>query len=309
MDPTADTTHLVTDEVDKTGADVPKPDTAALEDPPDISEPDLVDVSANEEATLPTLTTPNSQSTAADAPPLDTARTIKIPPRPSLKRESSTPAPAPAPQLPPPHAQPQIAEEPDGPTDSLSLAQLKKLVTELPKVEPAPYAFEYEDFACFEEELSDLFGYSGDEKEWLLRSQKTFAARWESYMGVDNGAYESGNVDWIKADEQKRVDFLKALQLQTFGDDGVANLKSLDCLVYVALGVWFETAGLDLESVKQPVPSIGGSATTTLDDGKEKWKYSQLQLQWLRENVRMLVRIVGVQPIMDCLTSSYNHIS
>jgi hypothetical protein len=307
MDPASDTTHIIADEVDRTGADVPKPDTAALEDPLVIDEPDLIDASVNDDPTLPSSRSLDAATAVADAIPLNTARTIRIPPRPTLKRESSTPAPESSPQLPPPHAQPQISEEPDGPTDSLSLAQLKKLVTELPKVEPAPYAFKYEDMACFEEELSDLFGYTDDEKDWLLRSRKTFAARWECHRGVDHGQYEAGTVDWVVADKREREAFLEVMQSQLFNEAGMASVKSLECLTYVVLGSWYETAGIDSGGTKQSAPSIGEGATAAPKDDKEKWRYSQLQLQWIQENVRMLVRVIGVKPIMDCLISSYNN--
>ena len=44
-------------------------------------------------------------------------------------------------------------------SDSLNLMQLRKIVTELPKVEATPYAFTYSDAASLPEEIEEWFTY------------------------------------------------------------------------------------------------------------------------------------------------------
>ncbi|KAL9633784.1 MAG: hypothetical protein Q9164_004495, partial [Protoblastenia rupestris] len=80
--------------------------------------------------------------------------------RPILRREGSTPAP---PQQPPPPAPPQPREEGGNGTDSLSLLQLRRLVSDLPKIEPTAYAYEHDETRTFPEELEEWFQYIEEE--------------------------------------------------------------------------------------------------------------------------------------------------
>jgi len=235
---------------------------------------------------------------------LEAAKTIRVPPRPGLKREGSTPAP---PVQPPPQ-QPSTTfqDELDEATDSLSLAQLKKLVTDMPKVEPAPYAFKYEDMACHEEEVSDLFGYSEDERSWLLRCQPAFGRRWQEYKNESLDGYEVGENGWCRAGEGEKSKFLQAVSQTLFNADGLVDLSTMECLIYLALGCWNETAGLDAGRVRQPAFS---PETQSVNSGKSeelKWKYSQLQMQCINENIRLLVKVIGAKTLLDTLISSYD---
>jgi len=232
---------------------------------------------------------------------LEAAKTIRVPPRPGLKREGSTPTPPvqPAPQQPSTTFQDELDEA----TDSLSLAQLKKLVTDMPKVEPAPYAFKYEDMACHEEEVSDLFGYSEDERSWLLRCQPAFGRRWQEYKSEPLDDYETGEHGWYGASEGEKSEFLQAVSQTLFNVDGLVDLNTMECLIYLALGCWNETAGLDAERMKQPAVNFeahGGKAEEL------KWKYSQLQMQCINENIRLLVKVIGAKTLLDTLISSYD---
>jgi len=235
---------------------------------------------------------------------LEAAKTIRVPPRPGLRREGSTPAPPvqPTPQQPSTTFQDELDEA----TDSLSLAQLKKLVTDMPKVEPAPYAFKYEDMACHEEEVSDLFGYSEDERSWLLRCQPAFGRRWQEYKSEPLDHYETGEHGWYGASEGEKSEFLQAVSQTLFNADGLVDLNTMECLIYLALGCWNETAGLDAERTTQSVVS---PETQSANGGKaeeSKWKYSQLQMQCINENIRLLVKVIGAKTLLDTLISSYD---
>lgn len=123
----ADSNYVVADEVDQTGAHMPEPGLLT-EEPENVPAEELVALSTNNE-------TQNRPSSKGNNAVMNAAGTVRITPRPQLRREGSTPAPPP-PQM--------LVAEGDGPADSLSLAQLKKLVNDMPKIEPAVYAFKYE---------------------------------------------------------------------------------------------------------------------------------------------------------------------
>src|ERR1700712_3898433 len=103
---------------------------------------------------------------------------ISLPTRPGMRRDYSVPAPR---QPPPPTPPPQLPDLAGNPTDSLSLQQLRRLVQELPKVEPTPYAFTYQDAATFAEELQEWFTYSIEERARISKAQSSFSQEWGSY--------------------------------------------------------------------------------------------------------------------------------
>lgn len=290
----ADSNYVVADEVDQTGAHMPEPGLLT-EEPENVPAEELVALSTNNE-------TQNRPSSKGNNAVMNAAGTVRITPRPQLRREGSTPAPPP-PQM--------LVAEGDGPADSLSLAQLKKLVNDMPKIEPAVYAFKYEDMACMEEELDDLFGYSEDERAWLLRCQAVFAQRWQDFIrheyDTDGLAYETGEIDWRAADESDRLGFLEDLADNLFTPEDVVELECLECLIYLSLGCWHETAGSRENgpagfSNGQDDPKKGG------DIAGEQNKYfeSQTQIQCLKDNVHLIVQTVGMKSILKALITSYN---
>lgn len=221
---------------------------------------------------------------------------LTLPARPGLPRGTSTPTPAPL-HLPPP-APP--APPPDAPpNDSLTLAQLQNLVRGIPKVEPAPYAFTYDDASSFEEELEEWFTYAVEEQAMLLKAQASFALEWSAFNGLNNTTYEEGGLEWSKAAASQHTEFLTNLLEGIKLPDPVARLKKLEALVYVLLGCWYETAGL-------PTGSEGADealthnplveATQTAPHGK-----SGLQAALIKQNVHLLVENNGLQSVVDAL--------
>ena len=127
--PTADAAmqehHFVkADEVDQTGTDIsPVPDDQLMEEVAEGLRQEQVSQSASPE--------PNDQPG-------------KPPRRPELRRDGSAPPP---PLQPPPPA--PVQQNVDRQSESLSLAQLRRLMQEMPKVEQPAYAFEYADAQPF----------------------------------------------------------------------------------------------------------------------------------------------------------------
>lgn len=209
------------DELDSTGTDVSTPI-------PDISTPITPALQA---PPFPSVQSPSNQNLTTSPKPVQV--------RPILRREGST-RPLP-PQAPPPaldQLQQQGEESTQLPTDSLSLQQLRRLVTEFPKLEPQAYAYQHTDTRSFAEEIEEWFPYSEDERYLLLRGKETFEARWQQ-RGT------TGGCKWIDADDYTRTQFVQDIAIDTAKDNKV---EAVECLAYLALGCWGETAGLEDET-------------------------------------------------------------
>jgi hypothetical protein len=221
-----------------------------------------------------------------------------IPLRPGVQRAYSVP---PAPLHLPPPAPP--APPPDQPPESLTLEQLQSIVKDLPRVEPTPYAFTYKDASSFEDELEEWFSYSVEEQAMLLKAQASFEQEWSAFNGISNTAYVDGDLDWAKATQQQKRDFMQLLLDTIRRPDPVQRLFKLEALVYILLGCWYESAGLPssdsgTDAATQTNPSTG--------DGHPTGTYhkSFQQVQMIRSNVRLFVENDGLQAVMDVLRSS-----
>ncbi|KAH6715055.1 pheromone-dependent cell cycle arrest protein-like protein Far11 [Leptodontidium sp. MPI-SDFR-AT-0119] len=150
--------------------------------------------------------------------------------RPQLQRNQPAPPP---PHQPPPPPSPN-------PNDSLSLMQLRRIVTEFPKVDPTAYAFTYADAASFEEELDEWFSYNDAEYKRLQRARDTFERRWRKFS----------NIPWLES--QDRQKFVEREVNGLHATDLRRRCKSLQTVLHIILGVWDETAGVKSEETPKP---------------------------------------------------------
>lgn len=214
--------------------------------------------------------------------------------RPVLKRESS----APAPPQPPPAAPSQSAEPheygPQDTQDSLTLAELKRIRSNFPNApnirqEILPlkqiYDFEYEDAQTFPVEIEEWFSYSESERNKLRTVQETFNKAWNADPNVRH-------VDWADADgwDETRDNFVKKQIVILREGTSSARSKALQCLVYVALGVWEKTAGRANRRPKFDWPFFGSYRDQ-----------SGMQLACMVENVKQLMRADAVPAVWDTL--------
>ncbi|KAF2826369.1 N1221-domain-containing protein [Ophiobolus disseminans] len=224
---------------------------------------------------------------------------LTLPSRPGLQRGNSVPTQAPQ-HLPPP-APP--APPPDAPPpDSLSIAQLQSLVRGLPKADPAPYAFTYDDASSFEEELEEWFSYAVEEQAMLLKAQASFALEWTAFNGQNDTSYEEGGLDWNRAATAQHKEFLEHLVEGIKQREPGLRLKRLEALVYVLLGCWHETAGL-------VAPATDGDLASGRNSCTDHWRstaYEQSgqQAALVKQNVRLLAESSGLQTLVDVLRSS-----
>lgn len=236
------------------------------------------------------IETRRAQDAQINGSPKVLANAVASPPkvlsRPLLKREGSAPPP---PQQPPPPAPPQHPGDLPGNTDSLSLQQLRRLVTDLPKFEPTAYAYEYADTRSFPEELDEWFQYTEEERYMLLRAKQTFDAKWEQAQATRIDPSDEALI-WTDVDEGARKRFVYGALQALESTEIATRITGLECISYIALGAWAHTAGLET-----------GHGEEELDTGTEAYTRSQVQLKWIRYDVGLLSDAGAAQKLLDTL--------
>lgn len=257
--------------------------------------------------------------------------------RPFLRREGSTgqnTAPQP-PILPPEVPPPPLSSEPEsteGPqdipngSDSLSLQQLRALVREMPgKAEPAPYAFIYGNKASMMEELEEWFSYSIEERSRIAKTHSSFAREWGrannfTFIGTADSLGEPS--DWSRASESKRREFIQDLIKGLKNTDLEARLCVLETLVYLALGCWYENAGVsteewmegDIEERVHRSASVESMTTGGYADRQEeskkmlesRYKDSGKQVNTIRCNTFMIMEKGNVQALVEIFKTTFD---
>ena len=227
---------------------------------------------------------PKILANAALSPPKPLAR-------PGLRRETSAPPP---PQQPPPPAPPERADA-SNPTDSLSLQQLRQLVTDLPKFEPTAYAYSYNDSRSFPEELDEWFQYAEEERYMLLRAKQMFEDKWEE-VHATRADRSDEPYEWVDVEDPIREEFIAGVVLRDLeGSDSLTRITSLECLSYIALGAWGQTAGLENSEAEAEMERLGFSSSDT------QYSRCQYQLSWIRRGVALLARLGTIQSLVKTL--------
>ena len=265
------------DEVDESGADI---STISPTDAPESEFTERIESRRAHDA----QSSPKILANAVPSPP-------RAANRPILPREGSAPPP---PQQAPPPAPPQRQEEQRNPTDSLSLLELKRLMADLPKLEPTAYAYDYSETRSFPEELEEWFPYTEEERYMLLRAKQTFNEKWEQAQAEQPVSSDKA-LQWQDVSGEDRESFMVGAIQALQNPEISSRVKSLECLSYVALGVWGDTAGV--EKVDQG-SDLTAADNKWLDSSKTKPK---LQLKWIVKGTRMLCELDAVQRLLDVL--------
>ncbi|KAI3324930.1 N1221-domain-containing protein [Xylariaceae sp. AK1471] len=142
-------------------------------------------------------------------------------------------------QLPPnPPTQPPPAAPNTQPADSLSLAQLRRIVSEFPRAEAAAYDFEYADTAPHAEEIDEWFSYQFWQFVRLNNAQRAYESQWEHDL-----AAKEEEVTWDEAAEDVKSTFIRQALNETKSEDSAICTAATGKLVYLVLGRWADTAG------------------------------------------------------------------
>ncbi|KAI9683911.1 MAG: Factor arrest protein 11 [Trizodia sp. TS-e1964] len=222
---------------------------------------------------------------------------IFLPSRPHFQRDQVPPQPLTHPPAPPQqqqHHQDQIGMN----ADSLSLAQLRRIVTEMPRVEPTAYAFTYEDTASFPEEIEEWFPYTEDDHHALLRAKITFEEKWKAFGPIES-TKEHEPLLWTAASNGQRLKFVTK-EVAGLENPVIRNREAcLGALMYVGLGAWDETAGLkSIADTQVQPPNRGTLNEDTLECQPDA---TSMQLDWMMTGAEVIYESMGIQAIFDVL--------
>lgn len=194
--------------------------------------------------------------------------------RPALQRNAMQALP-PAPDAP---TDPQQAV-PAAPADSLSLAQLRRIVTEVNRTEPVAYDFVYADMGPHPEEIDEWFVYQPWQWVRLNAAQKAFEWHWE--QEVDS------HTTWEDADHDTRARFVQAAIAGVQSNDAALRSASIGKLVYLVLGRW------------------GDTAMSIAMRGESKSFASIPQLQAIKAGIECLTSLEGLPVVWEALRHSF----
>jgi N1221-like protein len=210
--------------------------------------------------------------------------------RPILRRDGSAPPP---PSQPPPAAPPQ-QQDLDTPTDSLSLPQLRQLVSQFPKAEQRAYAFQYADAESFAQEIEEWFQYSEQDGNMILSARETFEQKWRAFLEAHRGLDEE-DLTWLDVSEGLRKKILSSVLSSLNHSDQITRTEALEVIFYILGGVWATTAGLERhdEAEKQ----------SSEEDADEE--VNPIQIEWMHVGADLLVECSGLQSLYDCTKTAF----
>lgn len=197
--------------------------------------------------------TAESTTSANAAPPV----------RPGLQRNSSAPNPPSQPPQPPGNQ----------PPDSLSLAQLRRIVSEFPRSEAVAYDFVYTDTGRHAEEIDEWFVYQFWQWVRLNATQRAFESQWNQEMGsMDECAV------WDDASEDLKSKFIRCLLDRVKSKELGTRVPAVGGLVYLVLGRWTDTAG----------------GLTFGDRSKLRTVATSAQLDAMRSGIQLIAELDGL---------------
>ena len=211
-------------------------------------------------------------------------RHIRDPGRPELRRDAVAPPP---PTQPPPPA--PIQQNAENPMDSLSLAQLRKIVQDMPKIEQPAYAFEYADCQPFPEELDEWFRYTEGDRLMLSESKASFEQSWLLFcQNLPNGA--GSELSWRGSKAGRRSASVDQMISSFNNPDLFIRIEALESVCYVITGVWGIVAGRIADDYPTE-PSEKEAAETP--------KSKSRQIQWIVKNVVLIQERSAIPPLLD----------
>jgi hypothetical protein len=206
------------------------------------------------------------------------------PKRPGLKRETSSSGPPPPPSQPPPAPPP-----PSDPTDSLSLPQLRQLVSQLPKQEATPYAFQYHDAEDFEPEIDEWFLYTelDQDRQYLLASLEAFEGRFKAFCNAESISEDS---KWTDVGNDRQTKFASELLRDLNDGDYDVRIDALSSVFHLLMGVWSTTSGLETKaSPIEDKPEAEADQCNTV------------QVQWMHKGADLVQNCAVVPHIYRCM--------
>ncbi|OAA66101.1 HAM-2, protein required for hyphal anastomosis [Cordyceps fumosorosea ARSEF 2679] len=210
--------------------------------------------------------------------------------RAALEIPGGSATPTPMPQAPAPPL----------PTDSLSLAQLRKIVSEVNRPEQPAYDFTYADMGPHAEEIDEWFMYQFWQWVRLSSAQKAFEWHWSQETAAAEGGYE---VAWEDADHETRTRFVRAAIAGVQSNDAALRSASIGKLVYLVLGRWGDTAVPHAAAEEEGEGRDGDGATKGKGTGRSI--ASLMQLQAIKAGVECLASLEGLPVVWEALRHAF----
>jgi hypothetical protein len=181
--------------------------------------------------------------------------------------------------------------------------QLRRIVTDFPKIDPTSYAFTYSDTATFEEEVDEWFSYNDAEFQRLHRAKETFERRWRKFAGKA----------WSEADQEAREKFVKQETGGLLATDLRRRCKSLQTMLHIILGVWHETAGKAEEAVEskgkeREVEEETSSSRNESVKPRPKTKATKLQLDHMKSGILLTAEAGGIKHLFQVMQDAFNRL-
>lgn len=219
----------------------------------------------------------------APGPPSDGAAPKQNPnppsARPPLQRNQMQTNPPTQPAPPP-------GNQPGQPPDSLSLAQLRRIVSEIRGTEAVAYDFVYSDTAPHAEEIDEWFVYQFWQWVRLNAAQRAFEWQWELLAGA-----KATQVSWDEASTELRAQFVQEALDNVKSTEAPVRANAIGRLAYLILGRWADTAGQD---------------PPRFDKSKVRSVATQSQLDAMKSGVKLLSELDGIPIIWKALRDSYD---
>jgi hypothetical protein len=157
--------------------------------------------------------------------------------------------------------------------------QLRRIVTEFPKIDPTSYAFTYADTASFEDEVDEWFSYNEAEFKRLHRAKDTFQRRWEKFA----------DKTWLEVNREERDNFARQEINDLYATDLRRRCKSLQTILHIILGVWDETAGMEM-------------------DPKNKTRATKVQLEHMKDGILLVAEAEGISLLYEVMQNAFKRL-
>ncbi|KAK3299309.1 uncharacterized protein B0H64DRAFT_422801 [Chaetomium fimeti] len=213
-------------------------------------------------------------------------------------------------------------QPPTQPQDSLSLAQLRRVVAEFPRAaEPIAYDYVYADTSPLREEIDEWFMYNFWQWVRLNAANRAFYTAWvrlfappssaaaaaaaaasseagggppwdgpaEGEEGGEGGDGDGDGDGGAAAAAERRRAFVTALLEGVKGGDRIARAEAVGAVVYLVLGRWTET-----------VKGAGVLSDEVLE-GKARSAATDEQLEAMKEGVKLVAECGGLEIVWEVL--------
>ncbi|KAK0638676.1 hypothetical protein B0T16DRAFT_449607 [Cercophora newfieldiana] len=225
----------------------------------------------------------------ADSPPDNrpfAGQSQPMPPRPLLQRNMPSQPPPAVPNAPISASSSQYPPQSPGtgqPPDSLSLAQLRRIVAEFPRTEPIAYDYVYTDMGPPEEEIDEWFLYNFWQWVRLNTANRAYQSSWGRMFGQ--------RFTWDDLGKEAHKRFMSAALAGIRAKNRDARGEAVGALVYVVLGRWME--------------SVKNTTVPSLKNPRTKSCATKVQLAAMKEGVRLLTDCGGIPLVWDALRAAF----